>query len=313
MRRSLLCVLSLLALVIAPAALADGGPSPGVMTGWDGITADSSAVRYVTFATANQTVVAAVQKDGGRIVKFGQVIGNWGIPVVSWDGSTSGLTRDRTTLVLGEMPTSPMLRKQSTFLVLSTKRLSISDRITLDGDFSFDALSPDGSVLYLIQHVDAQSLTRYVVRSYDLRHDRLNPGAIADKTQQGWVMAGWPMTRATSADGRWVYTLYRRDGGYPFVHVLDAQRGVAHCVGVPWTGNQDAIGRMKLVAGDKGLTIKSHGRTYATIDGAFRFKRATTEKASFPWWIALVVLAVATPGSLLGRSLRRRRSAATPA
>lgn len=122
-------------------------------------------------------------------------------------------------------------------------------------------------------------------------------------------MAGWPMTRATSADGRWVYTLYRRDGGYPFVHVLDAQRGVAHCVGIPWTGSQNALWKVKLAAGTNGVAIRRGGRTLATIDRNFRFTRAHTERASFPWWIALVILAVATPGSLLGRSLRRRRSA----
>ena len=312
--RRLLLVLSLLALVLAPAALADGGPSPGVMAGWDGVAASGSSVRYVTLPAAKQTVVATVKKDGGRIVGFALVNGSWGIPSVAWDGSTGGLARDRATLVLGESPVAPQLRKRSAFLIVNTKRLNIRDRITLNGDFSFDALSPDGATLYLIQHVDARRLTRYVVRSYDLEHGRLNPGAIADKTQRGWVMAGWPMTRATSADGRWVYTLYRRDGGYPFVHVLDAQRGVAHCVGIPWRGNQDALWKTKLAAASNGVAIRRDGRTVASIDNrTFRFERATTQRASFPWWIVAVVVATATPGSLLGRSLRRRRSAAARA
>ena len=60
----------------------------------------------------------------------------------------------------------------------------------------------------------------------------------ADKAQAGWVMEGSPMTRATSADGRWVYTLYSRPGGYPFVHALDTVNGVAHCIGLPWRGDQ---------------------------------------------------------------------------
>ena len=50
-------------------------------------------------------------------------------------------------------------------------------------------------------------------------------------------MDGYPLTRVTSADGRWVYTLYQNGGvgGYPFVHALDTVRGVAHCIGVPLT------------------------------------------------------------------------------
>ena len=48
-------------------------------------------------------------------------------------------------------------------------------------------------------------------------------------------MDGYPLTRVTSADGRWVYTLYQNGGvgGYPFIHALDTVRGVAHCIGVP--------------------------------------------------------------------------------
>src|SRR5205085_2238306 len=79
--------------------------------------------------------------------------------------------------------------------------------------------------LYLIQHVSATNLDRYLVREYDLFADRLLPGAIADRTQRGWVMQGAPLARATSANGRFVYTLYQNPGGYPFVHALDTARG----------------------------------------------------------------------------------------
>src|SRR5581483_2244369 len=56
----------------------------------------------------------------------------------------------------------------------------------LQGDFAYDALSPDGHVLYLIQHVSKTSLSRYLVRAYDLRRRELRPGAIADRTQPNW-------------------------------------------------------------------------------------------------------------------------------
>ena len=61
-----------------------------------------------------------------------------------------------------------------------------------------------------------------------LRANRLLPGRIADRTQRSWVMQGSAVTRTTSEDGRWVYTLYTNPGGYPFVHALDTVRGVAH-------------------------------------------------------------------------------------
>ena len=36
---------------------------------------------------------------------------------------------------------------------------------------------------------------------------------IVDKREAGEAMTGWPVTRATGGDGRWVYTLYSRVKG----------------------------------------------------------------------------------------------------
>ena len=315
MRRSLFVLLSLLALLAVPVALADGGPSPGILGGGDGVATPGGDVRYVTFPSGSQTVLAVVRKDGGQTLRYTTLPGQWGVPMVAWNGTGGGLSRDGRTLVLGSGV--PEVRKYSSFIIVDTKSISARTIVGMKGDFTFDALSPDAKTLYLIQHLikNRSDQTHYIVRSYDLTRGALNPGAIADKTQRGWVMAGWPMARAMSADGRWVYTLYSRNGGYPFVHVLDAERGVAHCVGIPWHGSQNNIWQYKLVADSNGVTIvRGTGKTFATIDTAtFRFQRATTQRASFPWWIVAIVIATATPGSLLGRSLRRRRSAAVHA
>jgi hypothetical protein len=86
---------------------------------------------------------------------------------------------------------------------------------------------------------------------------------IADKRQQGWIMRGLPMKRLVSADGRWVYTLYRQDGGYPFVHALDAIDRSAVCIGIPWQGNQDPLGEARLVLAGGMLLISAGGRQFA--------------------------------------------------
>jgi hypothetical protein len=97
-------------------------------------------------------------------------------------------------------------------VVLGDARLSLArepdasyDLIVLDA-FSSDAVPPDAHRLYLIQHISATNLNRYLVREYDLYADRLLPRAIADRTQRGWVMQGSPLARTTSANGRFVYT-----------------------------------------------------------------------------------------------------------
>jgi len=70
------------------------------------------------------------------------------------------------------------------------------------------ALSPDGATLYLIQYTSRRDPTRYEVRAYDLPRDRLRPGAIVDPREPDERMRGFPITRSTSRDGRWAYTLY---------------------------------------------------------------------------------------------------------
>ena len=180
----------------------------------------------------------------------------------------------------------------------------------LHGDFAFDALSPDASRLYLVQHLSQDDLSRYVVRAYDLAHGRLLAGRIADRTQRGWVMQGYPMARATSPDGRMVYTLYRNDGGYPFIHALDTVRGTAHCIGVPWRANQNGLAKLQLTLVDGGRQLSlgwRGGKTFISVNTlTYRLSHPATAGAAFPWW------AVALGGSVLlavlaGGAVRRSR------
>src|SRR5919206_75778 len=71
-------------------------------------------------------------------------------------------------------------------------------------------------------------------------------GALADKREAGEQMTGVPVTRATSTDGSWVYTLYQRPRAKPFVHALDAAHRAAVCIDLPWQGKQDEIMRLRL-------------------------------------------------------------------
>jgi len=267
LRRLALCVFVLL--VWAPAAVADGGgPSPGVTVGWDGVVAPDGTSRYVALPTGEGTAIEKIRIADGRVLRFGSFSGSFGIPMVAQDGSTGGLSPDGKTLVLGESAGGATLRTVSHFIALDTTSFRPVEFL-LPGDYSYDAISPRGKTLYLIHHVSSADLTRYVVRAYDLELGQLRPGAIADRTQRGWVMRGYPMTRASSADGRWAYTLYQNPGGYPFVHALDTVRGVAHCVGLPWQGGQDSLWNIRLDLRHGGTQLAVHwksGRPYLAID-----------------------------------------------
>jgi hypothetical protein len=270
-RLACLCAFALLLLV--PVAAADGGgPDPGVMQGWTGVTAPGQPLRYVTLPTGRATVIASVRRSSGRVWGWRVVAGTWGVPMVANDGSVGGLTHDGRLLVLAEWKPPKVygaLRPTSRFLLVSTKSLRVWRRITLRGDFSFDALSPGGGTLYLIEHTSAKDVTTYRVRAYDLASRRLLRRVVADRRQASWVMHGSPVTRATSAGGRWVYTLYQQPGGYPFVHALDATAGTALCIGIPWKGVQDILPMTRLRLDERAgtLTLQTfHGRPLFVVD-----------------------------------------------
>lgn len=233
MRR--LVVLSALVVAVAPAAAASG-PSPGVLQGGDGVSA--GPLRYVAVRHGAATDVVVRRADS--VVRTARVQGNWGIPLVTLPQQAGGVSHDGRTLVLAQasIPRTP-LRAFTRFLVLDAKRLAVTRSIRLPGDFSYDALSPDGRTLFLVQHTSNVNLTHYRVRAYDLRAGRLLSRVIADKRQASWVMNGYPMARATSASGRWEYTLYSQPDNYPFVHALDTVSRTAICVGIPWKWTQD--------------------------------------------------------------------------
>jgi len=253
-------------LAFACVALADG-QTQYVTQGGLGVTAPDGKTRYVAVVARNGTVIERIRVANGAVVSWTGLSGFWGIPApIPTASGGEGLTRDGKRLIIATTGSD-----STQFAVLGARFLRVLDRFTLNGNFAYDALSPDGSTLYLIQHVDLSDSTRYVVRAYDLKTHTLRPGRIADKTQQGWVMAGYAAARATSGDGHWVYTLYTRPGGYPFVHALDTVSGVAHCTGLPWHGNQGPLMTSRLRLGDNGKTLALRlkgGRTWIAMNTA---------------------------------------------
>src|SRR3954454_941467 len=242
MPRRLVCTAALALLVLVPVARADGPQaSPGLIQGWTGVTAPGLPFRYVTMPSARSTVLAQVRRSSGRVWGFRTIGGIWGVPQVANDGTAGGLSRDGKVLVLAQWDPRGALRPRSRFLLVSTRAFRVWRRITLDGDFAFDALSPGARTLYLIEHVSTTDLTRYRVRAYDVAAGRLLPRVVADRRQAGGTMQGYPVTRAAGPVARWVYTLYQQPGGHPFVHALDAVSRTAVCVGIPWRGTQDIL------------------------------------------------------------------------
>jgi hypothetical protein len=253
------------AAAVATAAADGGGPSPGLAYGGGGIVGPGGTVRYVTLPTERGTLLEQLRVGDGNVLRWTLIPRPLAIPYVTNDGATSGLSRDLRTLVLASY-TNAAVNGSTRFAVVELRRFKVTQWITLRGMYAFDAIAPDASTMYLIQYTSAQNWNRYRVRAYDLRARRLLADPIVDKREAGEAMTGWPVTRATGGDGRWVYTLYSRVKGSPFVHALDTRGRAAVCIDLPWHGSPNALTGIRMRLDGDRLVLTKRRAVLATVN-----------------------------------------------
>lgn len=312
MRRASVVAAALLTL--APAAHADGLPVGGVDVGKQGLLAPGGQLRYVTLAGAGQTLVAKVDTRSGEVRRHIVLPGAYTIPAVALDGSAGGLSHDGSRLVLIR-PRTRFLQPRTHFALVDPLRMRWL-QFSIEGDYSFDAISPDGRSLYLIHYTNQRDPTRYEVRAYDLDNRTLDPEPVIDPQEKGEVMRGFPITRATSVDGRFAYTLYDGAGGEPFVHALDTVGRSAACIDLPQLEGRADLMRLRLRRRPEGLTVASKSGPLLMIDTRARVVRKPAAPASSatrasddggPPALLLALPVLAAGAALL--ALRRRRRA----
>ncbi|MEA2147667.1 MAG: hypothetical protein QOG59_3254 [Solirubrobacteraceae bacterium] len=263
MRHRLLLAGVTLACCAVPAASArgDGLPILNIPGATNGVRSHDGAYRYVAAPHGRTTTVKAIAMSGVLSVVLA---GRFDVPVVAYDGSPSGLSADGRTLVL-IAPRRTFPQRSTELAVLDASTLRRRALVPLRGDFSFDAISPSGAWVYLIQYTSAVDPTQYRVRALNLGTGRLLSADIVDPHDRGEHMHGNPLTRISSPDGRWAYTLY--DGnGLPFVHALDTAGRRARCIDVavlpvganPWSARLTLTGQR--------LAVVLGGQTLTTID-----------------------------------------------
>src|SRR5437773_449217 len=143
MRRTLALTAVLVGAWAAVAAADGGGPAPGLDYG-NGVAAPGGKLRYLAFSDGRKTMLEAVVIGSGKLHGARFLKGSYGIPLVTYGGDTGGLSRDGRRLVLETWPGLPVTR----FLVIDPHTFRTRDDVRLRGRFAFDALSPDGSLMY---------------------------------------------------------------------------------------------------------------------------------------------------------------------
>ena len=148
-----------------------------------------------------------------------------------------------------------------------TTRFAILDRslrsdpriVELAGVFDYDTLAPDGSLLYVAQHLPGGLAGRYQVRAVETATGRMRDEIIVDKRNIGEEMAGWPIDQELRSDGV-VLTLYR-GVEHPFIHALQSAEAWAVCIDLPKRGMENAS-----ATDDWGVVATADGRSSMAIN-----------------------------------------------
>lgn len=334
MKRRLSLVTALAAIAIplltaAPAAAKGGSRDGGYLDAKGVVTASGlqtppraivgppgSGLLYIAQPSDEGVNLARVDTAGGGTVTAHSNYGGFTIPTVALDKSTSGLSADGKTLVLAE-PLAGLGGASSRFDVVKARSLRVRQSVSLRGSYSFDAISPDGNLIYLIEYTNPANPSQYLVRAYDVQAGHLLRKPVIDPSEAGQPMTGKPVTRAMSANGQWAYTLYQGSDEGPFVHALDTSGRSAKCVDLDGLNLPANLSGSRLVVSGDGdqLTIVRHESDLGTIDThtfAVSPPPAPSDSHGFPWvLIAILALVAATGAGITSRVVRRRRGLAS--
>lgn len=214
------------------------GAAQGVVTTQGGHAGPS--YRYVTVNPRTRpalTIVERIDMNDGAIDRWWYLRGSYVIPAVAFDGSAGGLSANGNTLALVNFtrtypPPRTMVAILDTDVHLRHPRRPgqrrpqhAIRRLSLPGYFAFQAISPNGSKLYLRHYRQhGPGSDDFGLRVLDARSGRLAPRPLA-VSNGGRPLAGLPISGATSPDGRWAYALYDGDKRMPFLLALDTITG----------------------------------------------------------------------------------------
>jgi hypothetical protein len=253
-RTALFALIFSLAIAQASAAKEIGatGAARGVVTTQGGH--DGSSYRYVTVNPQTKpalTIVERIDISDGAIDRWWYLRGNYVIPAVAFDGSAGGLSANGNALALINF-TRTYPPPRTTLAILDTDVYLRHPRrpgqrwprhairyLNLPGYFAFQAISPNGSRLYLRHYRTHDRGSTHDRRSddFDLRTMDTSSGRLAPQpltvSNGERPLAGLPISGATSPDGRWAYALYDGDMRMPFLLALDTVTGRVIRVDLP--------------------------------------------------------------------------------
>lgn len=139
----------------------------------------------------------------------------------------------------------------STFAIVDTGLLRVAAIAEVPGAFTYDAISDDGTSLYLIERMTAEKAKAllavdpsyaYRVRVFDVPAQKLSETLVVDvklasqttdnnaQTRIDGIMTGIYQSSVPSRDGQWNFSFYYNPNRGPFIHVLHLNARTAFCI-----------------------------------------------------------------------------------
>jgi hypothetical protein len=241
---------------------------PGIVTGDTLVHQDGSLLTWLNAARGTRVGDALLQQHGA-----------FALVGTSQDAKRAVLARTQS--------------RSTTFAIVSPTAQRI---VKLGGkNWQFDALN--GQYLFLIQELQ----NGYKVRLYDLTTNTLQRQALKDPNESALIQ-GIPFARASSPNGRYLFTLCIGGNGNAMIHELDTAAGYAYCVDLPGNSDFNAAITWAIVPSRDNSTLWAVSVGYGRVVAIDVAAHVVREHASFnrPNWTANDgVAAIAPDGTRL--------------
>jgi YVTN family beta-propeller protein len=201
---------------------------------------------YYTLEGASPTILRWVDAKTGRAITELRLDGRFAFADERELGPTGLSPNGRWLVLVSESGAS------SRFAVIDTALLKVAAVAEVPGPFGYDAISDDGTSLYLIERITPEAARQlggvsaaygYRVRVYDVPSAKLSETLVVDvklagsltgdnnaETRVDGIMNGIYQSSVPSRDGRWNFSFYYNPKRGPFIHVLHLDSRTAFCI-----------------------------------------------------------------------------------
>ncbi len=224
----------------------------------DGVPDERWATMVSATPAGGKTLIKELEVYADSPGRSQSIDGAWRLPTIGADPLPVGVSADGQMIVL--VDASPGANDDMSRFAILSRTFDKKPRVVeLHGSFEFDALSPDGSTLYVVEHLAGPPDGHYQVRAVDTANGTLREAVVVDKQNLNEAMAGWPIAQVRRPNG-FVFTLYRGTE-HPFIHALSSSDGWALCIDLPAIGSDDVDAAL-----DWGLTPTTDGRSILAVN-----------------------------------------------